>query len=160
MADEQNSQEQYRNPSRVISTPVGTSDWLFITQERIEAFAKATDDPQWIHLDAQRAATESPFGSTVAHGFLILSLLSHFINSAIMKEPVRMGVNYGLNRVRFITPVKVESRIRAHFKLLAADPIAAIAGIPGEQLTWEVTIESEGAEKPACVAEWITRVYV
>jgi acyl dehydratase len=135
------------------------SDWLTITQERIDAFAAATDDRQWIHTDPQRAQMESPFGTSVAHGFLVLSLLSHLMATTIDLNAMQMGVNYGLNRVRFVTPVPSGTRIRAHFKLLSVESIAAMSQLSGEQLTWEVVIEREGIDKPACVAEWITRRY-
>jgi len=156
----QNSGLAIPNLSADDSTEICFSDWLTVTQERINSFASATEDRQWIHLDAQRALTESPFGSTVAHGFLILSLLSHFISSAIEQLPMRMGVNYGLNRVRFITPVPSGTRIRGQFKLLSVESIAPMGGLQGEQMIWAVLVEREGSEKPACVAEWITRRYV
>ncbi|MFW7379814.1 MAG: MaoC family dehydratase [Oligoflexus sp.] len=102
---------------------------------------------------------ESPFTTTVAHGFLVLSLCSYFLSSALKNENPRMGVNYGLNRVRFAAPVPSGSRLRGHFKLVASEEIAPLEGFAGEQQTWAVTIEREGASKPACVAEWITRCY-
>ncbi|HYX37902.1 MAG TPA: MaoC family dehydratase [Oligoflexus sp.] len=142
---------------------VGTeliSEWLMLTQDRIETFADATEDRQWIHTDPERAQVESPFGTTVAHGFLILSLLSHFMATTVNLNTLRMGVNYGLNRVRFVTPVPTGARLRAHFKLLALEAIAPMGDLSGEQLTWEVIIEREGIDKPACVAEWITRRYM
>ncbi len=142
-----------------LETPL-VSDWLVLTQERFQLFAEATDDRQWIHTDPERAQQEGPFGATVAHGFLILSLLSHFLTSTGATNSMRMGVNYGLNRVRFVTPVPAGARIRAHFKLLSREAIPAMGDLSGEQLTWEVFIEREGLEKPACVAEWITRRYI
>ncbi len=133
---------------------VAVSDWLTVTQKMIDDFADATLDHQWIHIDAQRAARESPFGTTVAHGFLTLSLLSHFVNNSIDLGPSRLGVNYGLNRLRFTAPVRVESRLRARFVL---KDLKNIDG--GVQMVWAVTIESEGSDKPVLVAEWLGRRY-
>ncbi len=138
-----------------VGDELATSDWLTITQDRINRFADATDDHQWIHLDAERCARESPFKTTIAHGFLTLSLIPHFKNETIAYRGVKMGVNYGTNRVRFMSPVKVNSRLRAKFKLLECE---AIQG--GVQTVFEVTIEIEGHAKPACVAELLTRAYV
>jgi acyl dehydratase len=140
-------------PQRV-GDEIATSDWLTITQDRINQFADATGDHQWIHLDAERCARESPFGTTIAHGFLTLSLVPYFKGETIAYEGVKMGINYGTNRVRFMTPVKVNSRVRAKFKLLSCE---AISG--GVQTVFEVTIELEGSQKPACVAELVTRAY-
>jgi acyl dehydratase len=136
------------------------SEWLPLTQERIETFATATEDHQWIHCDPERAQAESPFGGTVAHGFLVLSLLSRFMATAMDFSTLRLGVNYGLNRVRFVAPVPSGSRIRAHFRLLSSEALPALGDLNGEQLTWEVVIERENEDKPACVAEWITRRYI
>lgn len=133
---------------------IGLTDWVPIDQQRIQRFADATDDQQWIHTDPQRAAA-GPFGATIAHGFLTLSLLPKFFETAFKVREVRMGLNYGLNKVRFPAPVPVGSRLRGRFKLLAFE---AIEG--GAQLTVEVTIEREGAGKPVCVAESLTRQYV
>ena len=130
---------------------IGTSDWVVVDQSHIDQFARATDDVQWIHVDPARAAA-GPFGTTVAHGFLTLSLLSRLFAGAIALEDVRMSLNYGLNRVRFPSPVPVGSRLRAVCVLDAHEPIAG-----GAQLTISVTVEREGGAKPACVAEWITR---
>ena len=130
---------------------IGTSDWLVIDQSRIDLFAQATGDAQWIHVDPQRAAA-GPFGATVAHGFLTLSLLSELSAAAFEIVDVRMGLNYGLDRVRFPSPVPVGSRLRAVCVLDRLEPIAG-----GAQLTMTVTIEREGGAKPACVAAWITR---
>lgn len=135
------------------------SDWLTLTQERIETFAAATEDHQWIHTDPERARAESPFGGTVAHGFLVLSLLSRLMATAMDLSTLRLGVNYGLNRVRFVAPVASGSRIRAHFRLLSSEGLPALGELSGEQLTWEVVIERENEDKPACVAEWLTRRY-
>jgi acyl dehydratase len=137
----------------LVGQPLGTSDWITVDQPRIDAFADATLDHQWIHVDPDRAA-QGPFGTTIAHGFLTLSLLPAFFASAFDIGDVRMGVNYGLNRVRFTAPVPVGSRLRASFRLLAYEPLDG-----GAQLVTEVTVEREGAERPACVAEAVTRRY-
>ena len=133
---------------------VALSDWVTITQERVDLFAQATGDHQWIHVDVERARA-GPFGGPIAHGFLTLSLLPEFFASAIGIVQSRMGVNYGLNKVRFTAPVPVGSRLRARLKLLRCDPIDN----NGMQMTWEVAIEKEGAAKPVCVAESIARRY-
>jgi acyl dehydratase len=134
--------------------PISTSDWVSITQEQINQFAQATGDHQWIHIDEQRAKA-GPFGAPIAHGFLTLSLIPLFFASAIHIAQTRMGVNYGLNRVRFTGPVPVGSRVRASIKLLRADAVEN----GGFQFTWEVSTEREGAAKPVCVAESISRLY-
>ena len=136
----------------LVGTEVAVSDWFTLSQARIHEFAEATDDHQWIHVDEARAARESPFGTTIAHGFLTLSLLPHLMHQAIEVQGVRMGVNYGLNRVRFTGPVPAGSRVRARFRLAACDDVAQ-----GVQTTWEVTVEREGEAKPVLVAEWLTR---
>lgn len=136
------------------------SEWLTLTQERIETFAAATEDQQWIHTDPERARAESPFGGTVAHGFLVLSLLSRLMATAMDLSTLKLGVNYGLNRVRFVAPVPSGARIRAHFRLLTSEALPDLGDRKGEQLTWEVVIEREHEDKPACVAEWITRRYL
>ncbi|MDB5954544.1 MaoC family dehydratase [Ramlibacter sp.] len=133
---------------------IATSDWIVITQQQIDLFAQATGDHQWIHVDPQRAQ-EGPFGTTIAHGFLTLSLLPTFFDSALQVRDTRMGVNYGLNRVRFTAPVPVGSRLRAQLKLIACEPVAG----NGQQMTWQVTVEREGGDKPVCIAESITRRY-
>jgi acyl dehydratase len=133
---------------------VATSDWTTVTQLQIQQFADATGDQQWIHVDVERAKA-GPFGAPIAHGFLTLSLIPKFFESAIAITESRMGVNYGLNKVRFIAPVPVGSRLRARMKLLACDPIDQ----GGMQMAWEVTIEREGSSKPVCVAESIARRY-
>jgi acyl dehydratase len=130
------------------------SDWEIITQQQINLFADATGDHQWIHIDPKRAA-EGPFASTIAHGFLTLSLLPKMFETTYAVDSVRMGVNYGLNKVRFTSPVPVNSRIRAKMILTNAEPIEN----QGLQLTWSVTIEREGSDKPVCVIESITRLY-
>ena len=135
---------------------IAVSDWLTITQERINLFAEATEDRQWIHVDRERAERESPFKSTIAHGFLTLSLIAHFMQQAIkIQTPLRMAVNYGLNRVRFTSPVRSGARIRARIVLLSTKDIAPDA----VEVVYTVTIESEGSEKPCCVAESIVRYY-
>lgn len=139
---------------RELGQVVGTSEWIAITQQHIDEFARATGDLQWIHVDPVRAAA-GPFGTTIAHGFLTLSLLPQMGASAIDIGGVRMGVNYGLNKVRFIAPVPVGSRLRAHMKLLSAEPIDN----NGYQMAWEITVEREGAAKPVCIAESLSRRY-
>lgn len=135
---------------------IAVSDWLTITQERINLFAEATEDRQWIHIDRERAERESPFKTTIAHGFLTLSLIAHFMQQAIkIQTPLRMAVNYGLNRVRFTSPVRSGARIRARIVLLSIKDIASDA----VEVVYTVTIESEGSEKPCCVAESIVRYY-
>jgi acyl dehydratase len=137
-----------------VGEEVGVSPWVEITQERIDTFARAIDDFQWIHVDTARAKN-SPFDGTIAHGFLTLSLLSHLSESTFSFHDRKMGVNYGLNRVRFTSPVPVGSRVRARFTLAKFERIEN----SGVQVTWNVTIEREGAAKPALVAEWIGRHY-
>lgn len=137
----------------LVGQEIGLSDWIAIDQARIGLFADATDDHQWIHVDPAQAA-RGPFGATVAHGFLTLSLLPPFFASGMQVDGIRMGINYGLNRVRFPAPVRVGSRLRGRFKLLAYEPLEG-----GAQLTVEVTVEIEGGDKPACVAESLSRSY-
>ena len=134
--------------------PISTSDWVTITQEQINQFAQATGDHQWIHIDEERAKA-GPFGAPIAHGFLTLSMIPLFFASAIHIVQTRMGVNYGLNRVRFTGPVPVGSRLRASIRLLRADSVEN----GGFQFTWEVSTEREGVAKPVCVAESISRLY-
>ena len=133
---------------------LGTSDWLDIDQTRIDQFAAVTGDDQWIHVDPARAAV-GPFGATVAHGHLTLSLLPVMVRTAFKVDDVRMTVNYGLNRVRFPAPVPVGSRLRGHFKLMTFETIAG-----GAQVVVEVTTEREGHAKPVCVAESVARHFV
>ena len=133
---------------------VATSDWVHMTQERVGRFADATSDHQWIHVDPDRARS-GPFGTTIAHGFLTLSLIPHFLETALRVEGLRMVVNYGLNKVRFTAPVPVGSRIRAHLHLMAVQTLEP----DGLQLSWRITMELEGAPKPACVAEALVRYY-
>ena len=133
---------------------IGRSDWVVVEQSNIDQFAQATGDAQWIHVDPARAAA-GPFGTTVAHGFLTLSLLSRLFAAAVSFEDVRLSLNYGLNRVRFPSPVPVGSRLRALCVLQAYEPIDG-----GAQVTVAITVEREGGAKPACVAEWVTRHFV
>jgi acyl dehydratase len=135
---------------------IGVSEWLTVTQERIAQFAEATEDRQWIHLDRERAERESPYGATIAHGFLTLSLISRFMKDVIqVRRETGMTVNYGLNRVRFPAPVRAGSKIRARITLLN------VKEVPGAyESIFSVTVESEGGEKPCCVAELIVRYYV
>jgi acyl dehydratase len=137
-----------------VGQEVATSDWTTVTQQQIQQFADATGDQQWIHVDVARAQA-GPFGAPIAHGFLTLSLIPKFFETSIAITETRMGVNYGLNKVRFISPVPVGSRLRARLKLLACEPIDQ----GGMQMNWEVTIEREGSSKPVCVAESIVRRY-
>ena len=137
-----------------VDKEVGVSDWLEVSQDRIDQFAEATEDRQWIHIDRERAERESPFKTTIAHGFLTLSLLSVLAKSAISVGGVRMGINYGLNRVRFVSPVPAGARIRGLFTLGIMEEIKG-----GVQATWNVTVEREGSDKPCCVAEWLVRYY-
>ena len=137
-----------------VGQEVAISDWLAVSQDRINQFAEATEDRQWIHVDPERAARESPFKETIAHGFLTLSLLSELGKRAMSVGGVRMGLNYGLNRVRFVSPVPAGSRIRGRFTLATVEEING-----GVQATWNVTVEREGSEKPCCVAEWLVRYY-
>lgn len=135
---------------------VALSDWFAVGQERVDAFAEATGDRQWIHVDPERCRRESPFGGPVAHGFLSLSLLPAMLDSALRIEGLRMGLNYGLNKVRFPAPLPVGSRVRARWTLAAAEPVAG-----GLQLTWEGLVERDGAEdgRPVCAAEFLVRCY-
>jgi acyl dehydratase len=139
-----------------IGHEIGTSDWITIDQARIDRFADATDDHQWIHVDPVRAAA-GPFGATVAHGFLTLSLLPLMAQQAIGIGDTRMGINYGLDRVRFPAPVRVGSRLRGRFVLLAFEPLAAPGAAAGAQLTMECTMDLDGSAKPACVARMLSR---
>lgn len=134
---------------------VAVSDWLEVAQDRINLFADATGDHQWIHVDVERAKAESPYGTTIAHGFLTLSLLSYLMSQTIkIKLPIRMGINYGLNKVRFPSAVTAGSKVRARASLQSLDEIPG-----GQQLTWNITVEREDADKPCCVAEWLVRYY-
>jgi acyl dehydratase len=138
-----------------VDREIATTDWLVVTQERILQFAEATGDRQWIHVDPERAQRESPYGAAIAHGFLTLSLMSHFIREAIqLPVEVRQTINYGLNRVRFPAPVRSGEKIRARVRL------HSFRDFPGSvEAVFDITIETEGAEKPCCAAEWILRYY-
>ena len=137
----------------LVGQELAASDWIIVDQERINRFAEATGDHQWIHVDVERAKA-GPFRSTIAHGFLTLSLLPEMAASAMEIRDSRMGVNYGLNKVRFPAPVPAGSRLRGRFRLLAYEALQR-----GAQLTFEVTMEREGSEKPVCVAESLARRY-
>ena len=131
---------------------IAVSDWFEMSQDRISQFAETTEDRQWIHIDAARAATESPYKTTIAHGFLTLSMVSALLRNAIKLPRQRMGINYGLNRVRFMGAVPSGSRIRGRF---VPTEFKEIEG--GCQVVWTITIEREGSDKPSCVAEWVMR---
>jgi acyl dehydratase len=152
-------------PPLVVETPralkefvgreIAVTDWLTVTQDRIGQFAEATGDYQWIHLDRERARKESPYGTTIAHGFLTLSLVSQFMKQAIeIRGGMRMAVNYGLNRVRFPSAVRADSQIRARISLLALKELADCI-----EVTFSVSIEGQGGDKPCCVAQTIARYY-
>ena len=138
-----------------VGTEIGLSDWVLVDQARIDRFAQVTGDEQWIHIDAERAA-RGPYGTTIAHGFLTLSLLPMFLQSAIQISDVRMGVNYGLNRVRFPAPVPAGSRLRARLRLIEYTEL----GEGSAQLVIEATVEREGSDRPVCVAESVSRRHV
>jgi acyl dehydratase len=140
--------------SAFVGQEIADGEWITITQEQVNLFADATGDHQWIHIDPV-AAAKGPFKTTIAHGFLTLSLLPKFFESSFDITHSRMGVNYGLNKVRFTSPVPVGSRLRAAMKLLACDPIDN----NGMQMTWLVTVEREGSDKPVCIAESLVRRY-
>jgi acyl dehydratase len=152
-------------PKRILDSPealkvlvgqeIAVTDWFNVTQERIQQFADATLDHQWIHVDVERARRESPFKAPIAHGFLTLSLLPHFMHEALeIKQGVRLGVNYGLNRVRFVSPVRAGSNIRARIVLQTLKEVPN-----GMEAVFNATVEVEGGEKPCCVAEWVVRYY-
>jgi acyl dehydratase len=135
----------------LVGSELGVSDWVTVEQPRIDLFAQATGDHQWIHCDPERAA-QGPYGTTVAHGFLTLSLLPELARTAFAIDDVRMSINYGLNKVRFPAPVKCGARLRGRFRLTGFDPLPG-----GAQLTSEVTMEVDGGDKPVCVAESVAR---
>ncbi len=139
----------------LVGREIGMTEWFAVTQERIQQFADVTEDRQWIHVDRERAQSKSPYGSTIAHGFLTLSLLSRFMKEAIeIRSGIRMAVNYGLNRVRFPSPVRAGSKIRAHFTLRSLKELPdAIEAI------FDATVETQDSDKPCCVAEWVVRYY-
>jgi acyl dehydratase len=146
-----NSLEELKS---LVGKEIAVSDWIEISQDRINTFADATGDHQWVHVDVDRAKRESPFGGPIAHGFLTLSLLPKLMENAIKMTDVKMGLNYGLNKVRFPAPVLVGSKLRGRFKLLEVEDITG-----GAQVIFEVIIEREGSDKPVCVAESIMRRY-
>jgi acyl dehydratase len=138
-----------------IGEEIAVSDWLEIAQARIDQFAAATGDDQWIHVDPARAAIESPFKTTIAHGFLTLSLFSTLMWNAVEFSGVRMAINYGLNKVRFVSPVPSGSRVRARITPTAVDEAGGSI-----QVTWQVEVERERGDKPSCVGEWVVRYYL
>jgi acyl dehydratase len=138
-----------------VGREIATTDWLPVTQERIDQFAEATGDLQWIHVDPVRARRESPYGATIAHGFLTISLMSHLVKEAIqLPGDVRQTINYGLNRVRFPAPVRAGEKIRARVRLQACKELP-----DSVEVVFDITVEVAGAEKPCCVAEWILRYF-
>lgn len=137
-----------------VGTEVVTTDWLLVTQERIQHFAEVTEDRQWIHVDRERARRDSPYGTTIAHGFLTLSLLSKLMMQSIKIQRARMAINYGLNRVRFPSALPADSKIRARFALQSLREVSG-----GFEAVWSVIVEREGADKPCCAAEWVVRYY-
>lgn len=140
---------------KLVGQEIGISDWFDVTQSRVDQFADATEDHQWIHVDVERTKTDSPFGNTIAHGFLTLSLLPLLASQTVKVEgDFKMGINYGLNRLRFPAPVVTGSRLRAHFTLQSVEDVAG-----GHQIIWAVTVEVDGAQKPSLVAEWVVRYY-
>jgi acyl dehydratase len=147
-----------KNPKalkEMIGREIGVTEWFLITQERVHQFAEATEDRQWIHVNRERASQESPYGTTIAHGFLTLSLIGYFVKELMeIQDGVEFAVNYGLNRVRFPAPVPSDSKIRARILLLAWKELA-----DSIEATFTVTIENDRSAKPSCVAEWIIRYY-
>lgn len=146
--------QSYSELAALKGQEVTVTEWREITQQQINLFADATGDHQWIHVDVERAA-KGPFGTTVAHGFFTLSLLAGFMDEAFQIEGVVMGLNYGLNKVRFTSPVPVNSRLRARLTLVNTEALDN----QGLQITWQVVVEREGQDKPVCVAESLARVY-
>jgi acyl dehydratase len=139
----------------LVGREIAVTDWLLMTQERIDRFAEATDDRQWIHVARERARRESPYGTTIAHGFLTLSMLSHFMKQTIQfRSGARMAISYGLNRVRFPSPVRADSKIRARVGLLSLKELP-----DAFEAVFSVSVEGQSLEKPCCVAEWIVRYY-
>lgn len=138
-----------------VGQEVFVTDWLQITQDRINAFAEATGDHQWIHVDVEKARRESPYGATIAHGYLTLSLIAGFFLDSLDVKNRRRGLNYGLNRVRFLTPVLVDSWVRGRATLERYEEIEG-----GVQLAWRVVVEIQGKEKSACVAETLNQLFV
>ncbi len=147
--------ETPRSLSDFVGREIAVTDWFMMTQDRIQQFAEVTGDRQWIHVDRERAQKESPYGTTIAHGFLTLSLVSHFMGQAIeIRTGVRMGINYGLNRVRFPSPVRADSQIRARVSLLSMKELPNAL-----EATFAISVEGQNSDKPHCVAEWIVRYY-
>jgi acyl dehydratase len=138
----------------LLGREIAVTEWIEITQERIDSFADATEDHQWIHIDHERAQRESPYGTTIAHGFLTLSLLAKFLKDSIQLRDLRMAINYGLNRVRFPAAVRAGSRIRARIVPQSMRDVG-----DATEVTYSITIESQRAEKPCCAAEWLVRYY-
>lgn len=139
----------------LIGREITATEWFPVTQDRIQQFADVIDDQQWIHVDRERAERESPYGTTIAHGFLILSLLSRFTRQAIqIRSGLRMGINYGLNRVRFPSPVRADSNIRAHVTLRSLKEVPDAL-----EAVFDARVEVHGSDKPCCVAEWVVRYY-
>jgi acyl dehydratase len=152
------AKREFAHPNEMhkyVGQEIGVSDWVEVTQARIDQFAEATGDHQWIHVDVERAKTDMPGGKTIAHGFLTLSLIPMLNHQISHINNVRNGINYGCNKVRFTNPVQAGSRVRARAKLIGAEPMKG----GGVRLTNEMTIEIEGQEKPACVAETMSIVY-
>lgn len=138
-----------------VGREINMTEWFAVTQDHILHFAEVIEDRQWIHVDHERARRESPYGGTIAHGFLILSLLSRFMRQTVqIRGGLRMGVNYGFNRVRFPSPVRADSKIRAHFTLRSLKEVP-----DGIEAVFHARVEIEGADKPCCVAEWVVRYY-
>jgi len=147
--------ETPRSLNDFVGREIAVTDWFTVTQERIRQFAEVTEDRQWIHVDRERAQKESPYGTTIAHGFLTLSLVSHFMKQAIeIRSGVRMGVNYGLNRVRFPSAVRADSQIRARVTLQSVKELP-----DSSEAVFVISVEGRDSEKPHCVAEWIVRYY-
>jgi acyl dehydratase len=143
-----------KNLRERVGQEIAVSDWMTIAQERINQFADATGDHQWIHIDVARAAAESPYRTTIAHGFLTLSLVSSLIRDALQITGLQMAINYGLNRVRFVAPVPSGARVRGRFTPSAVDDVSNSV-----QVTWQITVEREHSDRPCLVAEWIVRYY-
>jgi len=139
----------------LVGEELGSSDWFLMSQERITAFAELTEDRQWIHVDAERARRDSRYGTTIAHGFLTLTMLSEFSRQAVeIRGDYKMRINYGINRLRFPAAVPAGSRVRGHFRLASVEELEGAA-----QIVWDARVEVEGGSKPAVVCEWLTRIY-
>lgn len=147
--------ESPQSLTQLIGQEIGVTEWMLVTQERIQQFAEVTDDRQWIHLDQERVRRESPYRTTVTHGFLTLALLSSFLRQVLqIRSGVRMSINYGLNRVRFPAPVLAGARVRGRFTLRSVEEV------PGAlEVVLDATVEAEGSGKPCCVAEWVLRYH-